>query len=312
MTGRRILGVMLYSSRAAAVAAVVMMTALSPAAAQTPAPTPAPTTPPPPNTGRISISGGIDFPTDYYFRGIVQETEDTIMQPYLNLNIKLYEADEGVLTGLTFTTGIWNSLHWGPTGDKALVGDPHNWYEADAIAGLSATFFKDLTFGVTYTAYTSPNGFFNTVQEIALGLSYNDSKLLGPFALNPSILIAFETHGQADAGRNEGVYMQVGLAPGLTLFEKSSYPLTLTFPLTLGLSLSDYYERIGVGGGDDTFGYFSMGANLAVPLAFIPPSFGAWQLKASLQGLFLGENLKAANRGDGTEFIGSLGIAFTY
>jgi hypothetical protein len=311
MTGRRIVGVVLGWSRAAAGAAMVTMVSLSPAVAQTPAPTPA-ATPPPPNTGRISLSGGIDVPTDYYFRGIVQETEDFIMQPFFNLTFKLYEADEGVLTGVNFTTGIWNSLHWGPTGDKDLVGDPHNWYEADAIAGLSATFFKDLTLGVTYTAYTSPNGFFNTVQEIALGVNYNDSKLLGPFALNPSLLIAFETDGQADAGRNEGVYMQVGLAPGLTLLDKTSYPLTLTFPLTLGLSLSDYYERIGVGGGDDTFGYFSMGASLAVPLAFIPPSFGTWQLKATLQGLFLGDNLKAVNGGDGTEIIGTFGIAFSY
>ena len=311
MTGSWMKGVMLCWTRAAAVATVVTIAALAPAAAQTPAPTPAPT-PPPPNTGRISIAGGVDFTTDYYFRGIVQETEDLIMQPYFNLTLKLFEADEGVLTGVNFTTGIWNSLHWGPTGDKDLVGDPHNWYEADVTAGLSAIFFKDLTFGVTYTAYTSPNGFFNTVQEISLGLSYNDSKLLGPFALNPSLLVAFEVEGQADAGRHEGVYLQLGLAPGLTLFEKSTYPVTLTFPLTLGLSLSDYYERIGIGGSDDTFGYFSMGVNVAVPLAFIPPSFGTWQVKAGVQGLFLGDNLKAANRNDGTEIIGTIGIAFTY
>jgi hypothetical protein len=289
---------------AGAAGALAMMAALSPAAAQQP--------PAGPNTGRISITGGIDFPTDYYFRGIVQETEDTIMQPYLNLGIKLYEADQGVLTGVTFTTGVWNSLHWGPTSDPAVVGDPNRWYEADVTAGLSATFVKDLTFGVTYTAYTSPSGFFNTVQEIALGLGYNDSKLLGPFALNPSVLLAFETSGQADAGADEGVYLQLGVAPGLTVLETSTFPLTVTFPVTLGLSVSDYYERIGVGGSDDTFGYVAVGVNVAVPLAFIPPGFGSWQLKAGLQGLFLGDNLEAANGGDGTEVIGTLGIAFTY
>jgi hypothetical protein len=285
------------------VAAVMLVTAASPAAAQAPAG---------PNTGRISISGGVDFPTDYYFRGIVQETEDTIMQPYFNLAFKLYEADQGVLTGINATAGIWNSLHWGPTGTKGNVGDPHNWYEADVVGGLSAVFFKDLTLSATYTAYTSPNGFFNTVQEIALGVSYNDSGLLGTFALNPSVLVAFETKGQADAGSDEGVYMQLGLAPGVTFFEKTTYPLSVTFPLTLGLSLGDYYERIGVGGSDDTFGYFDMGVNLAVPLAFVPPSFGSWQLKASLHGLFLGENVRAANGGDGKEVIGTLGIAFSY
>jgi hypothetical protein len=302
----RSLGVVRQWGRTAAtVAAAVVVTAVAvaPAAAQAPAG---------PNTGRISIAGGVDFPTDYYFRGIVQETEDAIVQPYLNLTVKLYEADQGVLTGINATAGIWNSLHWGPTGDKDLVGDPHNWYEADIIGGISAVFFKDLTLSATYTAYTSPNGFFNTVQEIALGAAYNDSGLLGPFALNPSVLVAFETRGQADAGRDEGVYMQLGVAPGVTFFDKTTYPLSVTFPLALGLSLGDYYERIGVGGSDDTFGYFDMGVNLAVPLAFIPPGFGSWQLKASLHGLFLGDNLRAANGGDGKEVIGSLGIAFSY
>ena len=170
------------TAAAAATTAVVVLTVLAPVSAQQPPQQPAPA-PAGPNTGRLS------------FRGIVQETEDLILQPYLNLTVKLYEADQGVLTGINFTTGIWNSLHWGATGDSDLVGDPHNWYEADIIAGFSAVLAKDLTLGVTYTAYTSPNGFFNTVQEIALSASYNDSKLLGAFALNPSVTLAFELEG---------------------------------------------------------------------------------------------------------------------
>ena len=91
------------------------------------------------------------------------------------------------------------------------------------------------------------------------------------------------------------------------------YPLSLTFPLTVGLSLDDYYETIGVGGNDDTFGYLDFGVNMAVPLAFIPASFGTWQFKAGLHGLVLGDNLRAANPNQSRmEFIGSIGIAFTY
>lgn len=312
------------TAAAAGFTAVVVMTSLAPASAQQPPQQPAqpgaqqqvqpaPAPPAGPNTGRLSFGGGIDLPNKYYFRGIVQETEDLILQPYLNMTVKLYEADQGVLTGINFTTGIWNSLHWGPTGDSALVGDPHNWYEADIIAGLSAVLAKDLTLGFTYTAYTSPNGFFNTVQEIALGASYNDSGLLGAFALNPSVTLAFELEGQADAGLGKGTYLQLGVAPGVTVAEGSRYPLSLTFPLTVGLSLDDYYETIGVGGNDDTFGYFDFGMNVAVPLAFIPASFGSWQLKGGLHGLVLGDNLRAANPSQSRmEFIGSIGIAFTY
>ena len=43
-----------------------------------------------PNTGRISISAGADYTTDYYFRGIVQETRDYIVQPYGDLTFKLF------------------------------------------------------------------------------------------------------------------------------------------------------------------------------------------------------------------------------
>ena len=35
-----------------------------------------------PNAGRVSISAGVDWTTAYFFRGIKQETEDLILQPY--------------------------------------------------------------------------------------------------------------------------------------------------------------------------------------------------------------------------------------
>jgi hypothetical protein len=75
--------------------------------------------------------------------------------------------------------------------------------------------------------------------------------------VNPSVLVAFELDGQADGGRDEGVYLQIGLTPGVHLQRERPYPVTLTLPLVLRLSLGDYYERVGVGGDDDTFGYFS-------------------------------------------------------
>lgn len=76
---------------------------------------PAPPAPAGPNTGRISLSAGIDVPTDYYFRGIVQETEGYILQPYGDVTVKLVER-AGPMSNLGFTLGLWNSLHGGPTG----------------------------------------------------------------------------------------------------------------------------------------------------------------------------------------------------
>ena len=301
---------------ALALAAALSLAAAGHARAQTPAPqaaTPAPAAPEeakPVNTGRLSISAGVDWTSAYFFRGIKQETEDLILQPYGELTFKLVEH-AGALTSLSLTAGMWNSLHTGPSGSDSLTAtEPKVWYELDGYFKLSAVLLEDLTAAVIYTAYLSPNNVFNTVQEVALGFSYNDAKLLGPFALNPSVLLAFEFDGQADAGAQEGVYAQFGIAPGYTFLADSAYPLTLSVPLAVGLSLSDYYEFNT--GSDDTFGYFSAGATLSVPLAFIPPEFGKWLVKGGVQVLYLGDNLKAINDGDEVQVIGTLGVAFSY
>jgi hypothetical protein len=271
-----------------------------------------------PNTGRISFSGGIDVPTDYFFRGIVQEKDSFlddsyILQPYGDLTFKLWEG-KGPLSAVGLTIGLWNSLHGGPTGVEGGAGglestDPKIWYESDFYTKLGATFFEDFTASLIYTAYMSPNGRFDTYQELAFGLGYNDSKLLGPFALNPSLLVAFEVNGQADAGRHRGVYLQAGVSPGLTLMEKSRVPLSLSFPLLVGLSLSEYYE---FGGDDETFGYFSGGVAASVPLAFMPAAYGAWQARAGVSVLVLGDALEQVNNREDTEIIGNLGLALTY
>ncbi|MGH7308606.1 MAG: hypothetical protein ACREK6_07920 [Candidatus Rokuibacteriota bacterium] len=264
-----------------------------------------------PNTGRVSLGMGVDVTTHYFFRGILQEDQDYIVQPYGEVTFKLLEG-EGAVNGLGFTLGLWNSLHGGPTGTGGANQDPRIWYEADFYAKLTATLFEDLTAAMIYTAYMSPNGRFTSVDELAFAVGYNDSKLLGPFALNPSVLLAFELDGQADGGLDEGVYLQIGLTPGYTFNDKGTYPLTVSLPVVIGLSLSDYYEQVGVGGDDDTFGYLSIGLAASVPLKFVPASFGAWSAKASLTYITLGDNLKAANNGDGSEVIGTFGLAMTY
>ena len=289
---------------AAAAMAFVALAVAAPAHAQTPAPAEAK-----PNTGRVSLTAGIDWTTDYYFRGILQEDRDYIFQPYGEVSFKLVEGTP-TFGNLALTIGTWNSLHGGPTGVEGNNTDPDLWYESDFYTKLGWTFLEDFSSAVIYTAYMSPNDRFGTVQEVAFSLGWNDSKILGPFALNPSVLVAFEFKGQADAGRHRGVYLQTGVTPGYTFNAKGTYPVTLTVPVLVGLSLSEYYE-FGTGD-DDTFGFFQAGVGVAVPLAFIPASFGAWTIKGSLNVLHLGDNLKAINNNDRTEVIGTIGLAFTY
>ena len=262
-----------------------------------------------PNTGRIALSAGVDWTTDYYFRGIVQENQDWIVQPYGDLTFRLWDGVPA-FGNLGLTVGTWNSLHGGPTGVAGNSTDPDLWYESDFYAKVGWTMFEDVTSAVIYTAYMSPNDRFSTVQELAFSLGYNDGKLLGPFALNPSALVAFELKGQADGGDSRGVYLQLGVAPGYTFNAGGTYPVTLSVPVVVGLSLSEYYEFAT--GDDDTFGYVQGGVGVAVPLAFIPASFGAWTIKAAVNVLHLGDNLETVNNGDRTELIGTLGLALTY
>ena len=61
---------------------------------QPPPPKPAPPAPPPPpepadpNTGALTFTGGLDVPTKYVFRGIVQEADSKLtLFPYGDLGI---------------------------------------------------------------------------------------------------------------------------------------------------------------------------------------------------------------------------------
>ena len=42
-----------------------------------------------PNSGMIGMSAGVDFTSDYYFRGIIQETGGFIAQPFLDASMSL-------------------------------------------------------------------------------------------------------------------------------------------------------------------------------------------------------------------------------
>ncbi len=266
------------------------------------------TTADPGNTGRLTLNMGVDWVSEYFFRGIAQQVGGANFQPYGSVAFKLIE-NMGPLTALTATPGIWNNWHAGG-GNLVEPVDPEFWYEADLYFTLAATLVERVTLGLTYTAYTSPNDSFGTVQELAFVLTVNDSQWLGAFALNPSFLVAGELTGQADAGRARGVYLQLGIAPSYTFAPESPYPLTVSFPVTLGLSASNYYEFAT--GDNPAFGYVQFGPAVAVPLGFIPKSFGAWVVKGALELLVLGDTLEALNDNEAVKPIGRIGVSVVY
>lgn len=235
----------------------------------------------------VAVTGGIDFTNQYNFRGIRQNTEGVSIWPFVDLGIGFENA--------TLNFGTWNALH------SQL--DDNKWYESDLYAtlGFSA---GSTTLGVTYTSYTSPGDYFSHVKELAVKATVDDSAALGRGSLKPYALVAFELDdAQADAGAEKGVYLELGVAPGVAGDRAS-----LAIPIKVGLSLKDYYE---FGTGEDSkFGYFSVAGIVTVPFN------DNFNLHGGVEFQAFGENVKNYNGfgddGDGPAAIASIGIGFSF
>ncbi len=268
-----------------------------------------------PNPGALTFTGGVDFPTIYFFRGIRQEIDPKLtMWPYGDLGIALFSGD-GAIKSVGVNVGVWNSLHTGSSGSNEDAGGPgYAHYEEDFYTTLNLGFGGGYTLGATYMALTSPNGVFNTVKEFQLKVS--KTHMLAPYAF-----LAWELtdDGQADAGSHKGTYLELGVAPGFPLMENG---LTLAIPVKLGLGLSDYYEAPTGDNYDGTtenhsFGFFDVGGLLTLPLKGIPSKFGAWNIHGGVDVLFLGHgtkffNINSEDERKGNKVIGLFGIGVGY
>lgn len=253
-----------------------------------------------PNTGAITLTANFDFVNAYMFRGIPQDESGVIMWPSADLGFAVYSGD-GALKSVGVNIGTWNSLHTGDAGLDNLVNGKL-WYESDFYATVGFGFGKGTTLGVTYTTYTSPNGLFGTVKEMTFKFAVDDSGALGAFAVRPYVLLAQELDGQADGGSEEGTYLELGVAPGITRSRVS-----LSFPVKVGLSLGDYYEGLD---GDETFGYFSVAGIVTVPFTSAPTKFGTWNVHGGVEYQRLGERNSFAYGEN--QAIYSIGIGFSY
>ena len=256
-----------------------------------------------PTTGALSIAGGIDVTTHYFFRGYLQEDQGLILQPYGTLYITAHEADNFKVTPYV---GIWNSWHDEKTGSDGT----HNqsWYEADILGGVDVA-MGDFTLGLIYTHYTYPNGALEDIGEIGAKLAWNDAAVTKergglPFQFSPYVAVYFET---ADDSGTEDTYLEVGIGPSFTLGDTG---WTLGVPVVVGMSLDDYY--FDENGDEEFLGYGSIGVTLTVPLP-MPERYGAWNLVAGVSYLHLfADTLETINNDDDGEIIGKLGLAFSY
>ncbi len=248
------------------------------------------------------ISGdlGVNFVSEYISRGLVLENQGVIAQPYTDLYFKLYEGT-GFINKVSLNLGIWSSVHshvQGPVGSTT-----RNWYEFDYTAGVAVTFAKNFTGTLSYFEFDSPSDAFGASRNINFNLAYDDTDLLGKFALHPHAAVLAELHSPGVAGlQSDGWYYEVGIAPSYT----PCPAVTFTMPINAGFGDKDFYAG-------DTFGYVSAGLVATVPLTFIPAGYGTWTANAGYTYYYLGDNVASATAsGENSQHVFQGGVAIAF
>ena len=252
-----------------------------------------------PADAQVAVSGGVDFPTTYYFRGAKQEVDPSpnlfgTVQPFVDVGGALMSGD-GALKSVNLNVGSWNSFHFGSNEDLY----DGSFYESDFYATLGLG-FSNFTLATTYTAYMYPaaseevpGGDLATIHEIAFKGSM-------PHKIAPYGLIAFEMEDGTD---NPGTYLEFGIGPGIPLTQVMG--ATVTFPVRVAFDLNDYYAV-----GDSGFAFFGAGATAVFPI-------NKFSIKAGIDYLALSDTLEALNKdedGDtsSSAFVFLVGIGFSF
>ncbi len=252
------------------------------------------------NTGRISLDLGVDVTSAYFFRGYLQEDNGLIVQPWAEVGFDITPDNSAV--DINLSIGTWSSSHDEETGATGTAHD--TWYEADFYTGV-AFGWESVELALTYTLYTYPNSdTFNDVQEFGATVTFDlpDDHWSDTWFGDVSIGLFAETDN-SNVFTDEAIYFQIDFGPS---FEFDNTDLTLSIPVSIGLSVDDYY----VGTDDETFGFASIGAVVDYPLC--SGGYGDWALSGGVTFLMLGDTTEAVNNGDDSDVFAFIGVSMSY
>lgn len=272
----------------------------------------------PEKTDFITLRFDGQMATKYYFRGIRQEDQGVIGQPEVEIQLHLFQ--KSFVSDVYLFGRSWNSFHSGPTGSSSNGSNsPGSWYETRFTAGMGIKFCNTFTVSGGYTFYDSPNSRFNTVEELFIHGAVDDGKLWKSILSDPNVefkgfrpygLIAWETSGQRDNGRNRGVYAEVGINPGFTFKPNKEFQFSVSAPVSVGLNIFEYYEVPQKG--DAPYGFTNVGLRGELPIGWLPKKFGSLTLYVQGNWYHLDQNLTRFNSRENDELVGSGGIRFEY
>ena len=253
-----------------------------------------------PNTGALSLSGGADYVSEYFFRGVKQTPAGFIVEPWAQLNVSAYKTDD---LSITPYVGTWNNVQ-----DTKPAGTSKCWTESDIYGGIDVGLPAGFKVGAIYTLYTSPSDAFKTSGELGGKLSYDDTEVMkkigSPVTIQPYAAWYYLTFNDG-GGTNQ--YAELGLTPTVAIGDTK---LTATLPIVAGFSPDGTYQKAS--GKNTGFGYWSVGAFLGYPLP-LPAKFGTVTVNGGVTYIQdVATSARAANNNDGHEVIAKIGMAFSY
>ena len=267
-----------------------------------------------PNTGAIHFGADLNLTTSYFFRGYNQEDSGVIFQPNIyGWTEILPDADKNsTVSSLKAQVGLWNSFQSEQTASDGI------WYEADIYGSLTATIATDYYASLRFTYYTYPDNAFESIQEFGIAGGVIDATNWWDKSANKMFTMPLEyaIYRETDDGNgSEDTYTELKIIPTFAFgdeFVPSFGKPVLTIPVILGGSFDGYYTDDN--GHNATLGYLSVGANLALPMTFMPAKYGSWTLNAGVNYIWdIADSASNANDG-GTDYElqGMVGVSMAY
>lgn len=211
-------------------------------------------------------------------RGLNVENEGVVFQPLALVLANLYSSETTTISEVNLAVGGWSSIHTEESG-----ADPGNWNEFDPIAGLSIKFADYYKFDTTYTAFISMVDSYPTSHHLELKLSFDDSKWMGKFALNPFVAYWQELYNKSTvvfdpATSEESFYFTLGINPAIK-FDA----VKIELPTFVNIVANEFYQQFDGTDGGSGAAVFCTGIKASVPLKFIPKEYGFWTWYAGIK-----------------------------
>jgi hypothetical protein len=243
----------------------------------------------------------VDYLSQYFYRGYNVVPKGWIVQPNIDFSYTVYEAGD---LSITPHVAGWFNL----TEEKGPQS-PEHLAEADLFTGVAFGYGNfELLAEYNFQGYPSRYGIdegSGEVEEVQFILSYDDSAhwpddspLAGVF---PYAGYYHEIDDHNDDDRN--AYVEVGVEPALQDFTVAGRAVTVSFPLTVGLSTDSYYT--GAAGHNETLGFYLVGVKATAALG------EHWTLIGEVDYLRLeSASVIDANDGNEDEVIARVGVSF--